>query len=166
MKHVARLLSLLLFLALFLVSCRASAPTADILSAMCVSQSSLPAGQLFCRSAVPGDAEYADSELLAVLYGDGILPPEFEAIHDFTIRLCSFAAPCELAVFQCASQRDAYDVAQMCLRRAERLRISHRETEYAAQADGAQVCIVGKYVLMAVCSDSLSAIEAGRSAAR
>ena len=166
MKHTARFFSLFLCLTLLLISCRASVSTADILSAMCASQSSLPAGQLFCKSAVPGDAEYADSELLAVLYGDGILPPEFEVVHDFTIRLCTFAAPCELAVFQCASQRDAYDVAQMCLRRVERLQISCRETEHAALADGAQVCIVGKYVLMTVCSDPLSAIEAGRSAAR
>ena len=165
MKYFYRFLLLPLLL-LALCACRAPAQTVDILNAMCDSQTTLPAGRIYRMDASPGDAAYADEELLSVLYGNGSLPPEFEVINDFSIRLCGFTAPHELAVFRCVSQRDAYDVAQMCLRRAERLQINCRETEHASLADGARVCIIGKYVLMATCNDPIAATEAGRRAAR
>ena len=165
MRRWFRYLSLF-FLVFCLFACESATQTADVLNTMCDTQSALPAGQIYRMDAVPGEAEYADEELLAVLYGNGILPPEFDVINDFTIRLCGFAEPYELAVFQCVSQRDAYDVAQMCLRRAERLQIRCRETEYAELANGAQVRIVGKYVLMAVCDDPIAAVDAGGKAAK
>ena len=160
------LLLLTLSLLLPLCGCGRQVTTAEVLDSMCSSQQFLPAGQIYRKDAEPGEAAYADCELLAALYGEGELPPEFEVINDYAIRLCSFAEPHELAVFQCVSARDAYDVAQMCLRRVGRLQVSCRETEHAAMADGAQVSVIGKTVLMAVCTDPLDAIADGRRAAR
>ena len=163
-----RFMSFLLTISLLLplCGCGRAVTAGEVLDAMCASQSDLPAGQIYWKSASPGEAGYADRELLAALYGEGELPPEFEVINDFAIRLCTFTEPCELAVFQCVSARDAYDVAQMCLRRAGRLKISCRETEHAAMVDGAQVSVIGKIVLMAICNDPTSAIAAGRRAGR
>ena len=166
MMHPCRFFFLLLILPLCLIACDTPAQTHAVLTAMCSSQSTLPAGQVYRMEAAPGEAEYAEDELLSVLYGNGSLPSEFEVINDFSIRLCGFAEPYELAVFRCVSTRDAYDVAQMCLRRADRIQISCRETPYSALVDNARVCILGKYVLMAICDDPLSAIAAGRQAAR
>ena len=165
MKHCCRffLVTVLLF---SLISCHASAQTAGVLLAMVDSQSDLPAGQIYRKGASVGDEGYADEELLAVLYGDGLLPPEFDVINDFAIRLSSFAEPYELAVFYCVSERDAYDVARMCLKRTQHLAVSCRETEFADMVDTAQVSIRGKYVLIAICSDPQNAIEAGRRASR
>ena len=165
MKHFCLCL-LLLILPCSLLACRAPAQVGDILTEMIDSQTELPAGQIYRKDAPPGDGGYTDDELLSVLYGDGILPPEFEVINDFSIRLSAFAEPYELAVFRCVSERDAYDVARMCLRRVQRLAISCRETEFADMADSAQVSIRGKYVLIAICDDPQGAIEAGRRAAR
>ena len=147
----------------------------EILSAMTQTQPNLPAGQTYrggAAAAANGHADdghtndgHADDELLAVLYGEGSLPCEFEVINDYAIRLSGFAAPYELAVFCCVSSKDAYDVAQMCLRRAEALRISGRETPWESITEGARVCLWGRYVLMAVGDDPLAAIEAGRRAA-
>lgn len=159
-------LLLTLFLFLSLCGCRRQATAGEVLGAMCTSQQSMPAGQIYRMDAEPGEAAYADRELLAALYGEGDLPPEFEVINDYAIRLCSFTEPLELAVFQCVSARDAFDVAQMCLRRVGRLQVSCRETEHAAMVDGAQVSVIGKTVLMAVCADPLVAIADGRRTAR
>ena len=166
MKYLRSLFPLAAVLAFLLCGCTSSSSTEDILTAMCGSQIFLPAGQIYRMEALSNEGEYDDTELLAVMYGGGELPAEFAVINSFGIRLSSFAEPYEIAVFRCVSAHDAYDVAQMCLRRIERLRISCRETEFASLADSARVSICGKYVLMALCDDPLSAIEAGRRTAR
>lgn len=166
MRYLRSLFPFAAVLAFLLCGCTAAASTEDILTAMCDSQAFLPAGQICRMEALSKEAQQDEAELLAVLYGGGELPAEFAVINSFGIRLSSFAEPYEIAVFRCVSARDAYDVAQMCLRRIERLRVSCRETEYAPLADSARVSLCGKYVLMAICDDPLSAIEAGRRTAR
>lgn len=146
--------------------CGEEAETGEVVRAMCETQMGLPAGQMYDSGAVAGEAGYAEDEMLAAMYGSGELPPEFESVNHFSIRLCGFALPYEFAVFRCVSADDAYEVAQMCLRRAHHLRVSCRETEFEKVADGALVSVMGKYVLMAVGEDAASAMEAGRQAIR
>ncbi len=165
MKHFCRFF-FLSFFSLCLIACRAPAQASEILHAMIDSQPNLPAGTTYRKDASLGEDGHVDNELLSVLYGNGTLPPEFEFINDFAIHLSSFAEPYELAVFHCVSERDAYDVARMCLKRTQRLAISCRETEFTTLVDNAQVTIRGKYVLIAVCDDPQSAIEAGQRASR
>ena len=165
MKHTLIFL-LALSLLLTFTSCRHEMSADAVLSAMCLSQPILPAGQVYLSSASPGEKEFADEELLAVLFGDGLLPVEFEAVNAFALRLSGFAMPYEFAVFACVSSRDAYDVAQMCLRRTDQLRQSCRGTAFETIADSAQVCVIGKYVLLAAGEDTETAIEAGRRAMR
>lgn len=160
------LLAFCLLLSLPVGCARRTPDTADILDAMCASQPSLPAGQVYLHTAVLGDAGYADEELLATLFGDGALPIELASVNAYAFRLSSFAEPHEFAVFLCVSAQDAYAVAEMCIRRTDRIRFLCRNTEYEAIADGAQVSVCGKYVLLAVGEDALTAIEAGRRAVR
>ena len=164
MKYLRFFFPFALMLSVLLCGCTSSASTAEILTAMCSSQTVLPAGQVYSMEALSG--EDVNTELLAVLYGGGELPAEFAVMNGFDIRLSSFAEPYELAVFRCVSAQDAYDVAQMCLRRIERLRVSCRETEYASLVDSARVGICGKFVLMAICDDPISAIDAGKRVVR
>lgn len=160
------LLALCLLLSLPVSCARRMPDTADILGAMCASQPSLPAGQVYLHTAVLGDAGYADEELLAALFGNGELPIELSSVNAYAFRLCSFAEPHEFAVFLCVSAQDAYAVAEMCIRRTDRIRYLCRGTEYEAIADDARVSVCGKYVLLAVGQDALTAIEAGRRAIR
>ena len=165
MKH-ALILLLAISLLFSLVSCGREAEVCDILAAMCDAQPSLPAGQVYLHTAVAGEAAFADEELLAVLFGGGELPVEFEVVNGFAFRLSAMGTPHEFAVFLCVSSQDAYDVAQMCLRRVDVLRRGYVGTEWEAMTQEAQVSVVGRVVLMAVGEDPLTAIEAGRRAVR
>ena len=158
------ILLITLSLILALTSCGHEAAVEDILSAMCDSQPPLPAGQMYQSAAEAGEDGFADEELLAVLFGGGSLPVEFEVISDFSFRLSTGETPHEFAVFRCLSSRDAYDVAQMCLRRGDLLRRGHIETEWEAVTQEAQVTVCGKYVMWAVGEDVPSALEAARRA--
>ena len=160
------LLTLCLLFSLPVGCARRTPDTADVLDAMCASQPTLPAGQVYLHTATLGDAGYADEELLAALFGEGALPIELASVNAYAFRLCSFAEPHEFAVFLCVSTQDAYAVAEMCIRRTDRIRYLCRGTEYEDIADNAQVSVCGKYVLLAVCEDALTAIEAGRRAVR
>ena len=163
MKH-ALILLITLSLILALTSCGHEAAVEDILSAMCESRATLPAGQIYQSSAEAGEDDFADEELLAVLFGGGSLPVEFEVICAFAFRLSTGATPHEFAVFRCVSSQDAYDVAQMCLRRADLLRRGHIETEWETVTQRAEVSVCGKYVLWAVDEDAPSAVDAARRA--
>ena len=158
------ILLITLSLLLALTSCGREVSTEEVLAAMCASQPPLPAGQIFLSTAEAGEEEFADEELLAVLFGGGSLPVEFEVICEFAFRLSTGATPHEFAVFRCLSSQDAYDVAQMCLRRADLLRRGHIETEWETVTQGAQVSVCGKYVLWAVGEDAQSALETARRA--
>lgn len=167
MKIRRILLCLLILPLLFTVGCsRQQVEVAEVLDVMCQSQPSLPAGQIHLSTAAVGDEEYADEELLAVLFGDGELPIELSSVNDYAFRLSSFAEPHEFAVFLCVSPQDARAVAEMCLRRTDTIRLTCRGTEHEAIADNARVSVCGKYVLLAVGDDALTAIEAGRRVIR
>ena len=155
---------LTLTLLTMLTSCGHEAAVEDILSAMCNSQPPLPAGQMYQSAAEAGEDGFADEELLAVLFGGGSIPIEFEVICNFAFRLSTGETPHEFAVFRCLSSRDAYDVAQMCLRRGDLLRRGHIETEWEAVTQEAQVTVCGNYVMWAVGEDVPSALEAARQA--
>lgn len=160
------LLALCLLLSLPVGCGRETADVEDILAAMCDSQPPLPAGQVYVHTAVLGDEGYADDELIAALFGDGAKPREWEAVNAFAFRLSTVAAPHELAVLQCVCAQDAYEVARMCLRRADAVRRLWRNGAYAAQADAACVSVCGRYVLFGIAEDAPAAIAAGRRAIR
>ena len=161
-----RILTLMLSLLCLLCSCGREAEVGEVLAAMCDSQPSLPAGRIYLSGAEAGEAAFAEEELLAVLYGGGELPIEFEVINAFAFRLSEVGTPHEFAVFLCVSAQDAYDVAQMCLRRTDTLRRGYLESEWEEMAGQARVCVEGRAVLLAVGEDALTAIEAGRRALR
>lgn len=157
------LLALCLLLTATLGCSRSKADVREVLAAMCDSQPTLPAGQIYLSTAAPDEDTYADEELLAVLFGDGALPIELSSVNAYALRLSSFATPCELAVFLCISPQDARAVAEMCLRRTETVR---RATKNTASAVESTVSVCGKYVLLAIAQDPLTAVESGRRAIR
>lgn len=170
MKNTS-LLRLLLLLALlpllyFSACAREEADTSAILAAMCESQPSLPAGQVYLKRAEADEAAFADNELIAALFGDGEYPTEFSAVSDFALRLSAHPLPCEFAVLRCISPQDAYDVAQLCHRRLDRIRLTFLNTPYSETVEKAQIETRGSYVLFAMGEDAAAALEAGRRACR
>ena len=161
----ALILTLLLTLTLSPTSCSRETTADDILNAMCQSQNSLPAGQIYHSQAAPGEKEFADAELRSVSFGK-TAETDWEIINHFAFRLSTAGTPHEFAVFVCVSAQDAYDVAQLCLRRSDILRRGYADTAWAEMSENAQICVSGRYVLMAVGEAAADAIDAGRRAMR
>lgn len=135
-----------------------------VLEAICAAQNTLPAGQIYTNDALPGEAGYADNELLSVLYGDGALPIEFQFVTAYAIRLCGTAKPVEAAVFLCTSRADAYAVGEMCLRRLDLIRRTCRGTPEEAESQNGTVEVYGKYVLFVLCPRVEEGVEAAKRA--
>lgn len=163
-----RLLLLLVLLPLlFLSACvQVETDASTILAAMCESQPSMPAGQVYLKGAEADETAYADNELIAALFGDGEYPVEFFAVNDFAFRLSAHPLPCEFAVLRCISPQDAYDVAQLCHRRLDRIRLAFLNSPYSDTVEKAQIETRGSYVLFALGEDPTAALEAGRRACR
>ena len=140
-------LLLLLLTLLFLFSCGREYTCAELLSRMLrVSGGGSENGLLYVAEAVEGDVGYLSRENADLLYGEGAYGAYFSLLEDFSLFI-SAREPQELAVFKCRSASDCEAVAQMCLRRADSIKIALRGTAYEERAKGISVEIHGRAVV-------------------
>ena len=78
-------------------------------------------------------------------------------IDDGALRFSTTASPCEFIVLRCINRSDTDELAALLLQRLELLRQQYRATEYEALVARARVTVIGKYVVLAVCTDPESA---------
>ena len=109
----------------------------------------LPYGIIYRSDASEGEESYMSSSLLLTLYGEDA-SSLVSRTDEFAVYLSSFEKPYEIAVFKCFSVSDAYEIAAMCLSRAERLRVLLHSTDWRALADSARVEQSGRVVVMTV----------------
>ena len=153
-------------LLIVLPSCgaRRDVPAGAVLSAILMREEHCPSGTVYSASAGEGEKGYFSESLCTALYGDEAPPVEWSLIADYAIFLTAAEHPTELAVFRCRSVADAEEVARLCSRRLTLLRQYWRGSEYESYPLGGRVVILGSYVVMAVCSDSLRAVGEARNA--
>lgn len=166
LRHVLRFsfCSLLIFGLLLSVGCSRSTPTPSaVLDALCAAEVPLPAGRVYLLGGAQANAHHADGELLAALFGGGILPGELGEVEDAAFYL-SFSHPCEFSVFLCKSADGTDAVAKMCLRRLDFLRSYRGEGDGKIYAENASVTVRGRWVLLCVSNDSEGALRAFRQA--
>jgi hypothetical protein len=158
----------LLLAALAVTSCAAAeeVPAAAVLSRMLARERDCPAGTVYLAFAEEGSAGELSDGLCAALYGEGTVPAEWAAVEDFALFLTARDHPAELAVFRAASRDGAEEIAELCVRRLTALRRYRRGSEYEAYTEGAQVVILGRYVVMAVSADAEGAVEEARAELR
>jgi hypothetical protein len=117
-------------------------------------------------------ARIASDALLVAAFGESELSNED---NDFSFYLCPLVddgalrfstgnVPCEYVVFHCISRTDTEHVATLLLERKEALRRQYRDGEYAPSVEQAQVVVIGKYVVLALCDDVETAVAAAESA--
>ena len=135
-------------------SCARERTAPEVLTVMCESVESLPAGRVYRKDAEEGEAAYLPPSLCAALYGEATPPPEMELIEDYAIYLSSFTTPFELAVFRCYAGSDTDKVAKMCLHRLQHLSEFFREGDGADVVDAASVVVMGRYVVFVVSEES------------
>ncbi len=165
-RSIALLLIFCLLNACVLSSCAHTHATArELLEAMRNAEKPLPAGRSYVRCAPQDGEEALTDELLAVIFGNGHLPPQMDEVVDAAVYL-SFTHPAELAVFRCKSTDGTDAVAAMCLRRLDYLK--HHRINLSAEAqtylDRARVTVCGRWVILTVSSDPDAAIRAVRRA--
>ena len=158
-------LCLLLILSLCACAPRNASPR-RVLEAMCRAETSLPAGQLYVRLPPQDGAASLSDEVLTVIFGNGVLPPEIELIADAALYL-SYTQPCEMAVFQCKSTDGTDAIAAMCLRRLDSL--DSYWTEHGQVGNGnvlehARVTVCGRWVIFTLCADPDAILRAARHA--
>ncbi len=167
-------LTLLIALLLAVTSCASAPPAAkEVLSAMCKTQKSLPAGRFYVRSA-PEDGEgLLSSDLFAATFGTAADPPELELITDAALYLC-YSDSVELGVLLCQSADAAASVARLCRHRLDllsRYRIPGSEESAnpsvpsapsSALDDSGLLTVRGRWVVYCLTPDPDAAMRAFR----
>lgn len=125
-----------------------------MLSAMLACEESLPTGVIYFPEAGEGESGFMTEALCAALYGDGVMPREWDLVSDFAIYLSAMEHPFELAVFRCDSWEGAEEIAELCMRRLVVLRNYWRGSDYEDYPSGGRVVTLGRYVLMIVSPDA------------
>ena len=178
MRRLMRILPWLMIFAVLFPACTSAPPPAasEVLTAMLVAVEStaqtLPDGVIRLTAAPADSPDRLTETFFSALYGEaarGLLgedatpsPP----IQDAALYLSMAPYPCELGVFRCVDEDTARAVAALCQGRLDALARGYAGSEWEGVAAGGRVSVAGRYVLLAVCEDPHSPLEAGRSASR
>ena len=141
----------------------------EIISAMSAAEKNAPAGKIYLSYAVPGEAEYISEKLVTALFGDGKVPAALEVVDSFAVRLSSFAANYEYAVFKAKTTDDTAEIAKMLRRRADAVKKYagiKKDNGNTSSDDPAEIFISGKFVVLLITSDNTSMRTAANSAIR
>ena len=115
-------------------------------------------------------ARIASDALLVAAFGKSELSNEdhdfssflYALVDDGALRFSTGDAPCEYAVFHCVSRSGTEHVTALLLERKEALRRQYRDSEHAPSVEQAQVVVIGRYVVLALCDDAEVAVEAAK----
>jgi len=121
-------------------------------------------GEILAEAPVPFPAGTAESRLsdgtLTTLFGETALSEEMKTVEDYCIYMASRSGPAEVAVLRCYAASDSRTVSRMLLRRADLLK------PHLPDGTSAKVAILGRYVILAVCTDPDAVITAAKRAIR
>ena len=104
-------------------------------------------GYLYFAKAQEGEIEYFSDELYSVMFGEGAKERYFSKIEDFAIFVSQRTAG-ELAIFKCFSRSDTDDIAEMCLKRADDIKVALKDSEYEEKSKTIKVEIYGNIVVL------------------
>ena len=140
-----------LFLAFCVVSCGSRESAEDVLYRIC-SDIELPSGATYLSGAPEGSAFYLSPDTARAMYGEDV-QDVFSLVEEYAIYLSRRAMPSEVAVFRCYSRSDADRVLRLCLARVENMKIQLSGTEYASIAEGVDIRVRGRVVIMTLAPD-------------
>ena len=117
-------LFILAFLMIFLSSCgREGKNAAEVFDGFIFEIEKLPDGDILRSGSIEGSGEYLSESICATLYGERATKDIFPLVENFSIYLCSFAYPFEVAVFKCYSKSDTDLVSEMCFKRGDMVKV-------------------------------------------
>ena len=83
----------------------------NVISKMLACELTAPAGKIYISDAAPGTDEYISDSLFSALFPKSGEP---KLIESYAIRISSFTAPYEYAVFKAKTIDDTDQIAKMC----------------------------------------------------
>ncbi len=125
----------------------------DILYELKAECAELPQGRVYLSGAEEGEDSFLSPSLIRSLYGEEG-EENLARTEEYAIYLSSFAAPYEIAVFQCYSSQDADRIVALCLSRSDEIRVGLRETTYEKLSDCVRIVSKGRYVVMMITEES------------
>ena len=150
MKKIALIL---IFISLFLTSCRAD-PNADTVAFRLLELYKVPPSSQYVKNGTEGEYGYISPEDFSFLYTEERKKlPEWELIEDFRIILSDSSEPFELHVIRVRSSSEVEEIAKLLSRRASIIRY-HNKTEESYRVYEPTVFVRSRYVILAVTPDN------------
>ena len=109
-------------------------------------------GQIYLAEAQEDSVGYLSAKTTDVLYGGGAFEEYFSLLEDYAIFI-SQRIPGEIAVFKCYTRSDTQKIAEMCLQRADEIKIALRYGEYTDKAMEIEVYVIKRFVIMSFVED-------------
>ena len=167
------LLALLLIWTLQLPACGRNTPPpaasevlTALLSAMESTNQPLPDGVIRLTSSPEDSPNRLTATFFSALYGEaarGLMEEGTDAVppvQDAALYLSVSPYPCELGVFRCADGDTAREVEALCLGRLDTLARGFAGSGYEDAASGGRVAVSGNWVVVAVCEDPTTILDA------
>ena len=101
---------------------------------------------LYSSTARLGELGYIDDSVKRTLYGEKYVEECFPLMEEYAISVSGRYAG-EIAVFKCYSRSDTDVIAQMCLERADLIKVALSGTELEEKSRAIRTEIHGRYVL-------------------
>ena len=165
MKRIAAIFLTVLTVTASLCSCieKEPRPCLDVLSAMTESEIDLPAGKIYSSIAEKGSDKYLPESLTSALFGNGSAPSLSSDWLDCALFLSLNEHPCEFAVIYCRNRDTALDTAKLLNSRIDAVKIQ-KGNEFPDILNQARVTVIGNYAVMAISTDSESAVSKAKNA--
>ncbi len=152
------LLLFLLVLSLLLTSCAHFQGNADTMLSKLLALSGEAVedgGYIFTSVTDENDVGYMSDEYKNMLYSQKATETYFPKIEEFAIFVSSRSVG-ELAVFRCYSSSDTDLIVEMCLERADSLKIALRGTQWEEKSKNILISVSGRCVLFCFCENMRS----------
>ena len=129
----------------------------------------LPDGVIRLTAAPEDSPDRLTAVFFSALYGEaargllgegGVSPPP---VQDAALFLAVSPYPCELGVFRCVDEATARELAALCRGRLDTLARGFAGGEHEAAASGGRVMVAGNWVVLALCEDPATVLEAARA---
>lgn len=174
MRRLMKLLPWLMIAVVLLPACAPAPPPAAsealtvLLTALESTAQTTPDGLIRLTAAPADSPDHLTETFFSALYGEaarGLLggddtqgPP----VQDAALYLSVSPYPFELGVFRCADGDTARAVAALCRGRLDTLARGFAGSDREADALGGRVAVEGNWVLLVLCEDPASVLEAAR----
>ena len=93
-----------------------------------------------------GELGYMDEDVKKDLYGEKYIEEHFPLLEEYAICI-SGRQTCEIGLFKCRSRSDTDSIAQMCLERADEIKVALRGSALEEKAKAIRIEIHGRFVL-------------------